>query len=232
MRVALLACCNLRCCAATNLVGIGGRLSRRAWAALAEDRRGGSQQHRGTLGRPFGGLLFDATGIAEPAWPARSHEFFTPLLRNNQPVQGSSSSAQLRIRPAPTSASPSAPWRVSPARWAGDATRRHGRWSPIPEAKPAATGLESTSRFLLSAKSAYVDGRVFTSAPADPTRRQTGTGRWTARSPSSPVPPADQRHHRRVFARDGAAVVAWTSRRRRDAGRTAAKVDGTALTWT
>ena len=30
-----------------------------------------------------------------------------------------------------------------------------------PDAKPAATGLESTMRFILSAKSAYVDGQVF-----------------------------------------------------------------------
>ncbi|MCV7062396.1 short chain dehydrogenase, partial [Mycolicibacterium vaccae] len=29
------------------------------------------------------------------------------------------------------------------------------------DAKPAATGLESTLRFLLSGKSAYVDGQVF-----------------------------------------------------------------------
>ena len=35
------------------------------------------------------------------------------------------------------------------------------------DAKPAATGLESTVRFLLSAKSAYVDGQVFRVGAAD-----------------------------------------------------------------
>ena len=53
-----------------------------------------------------------------------------------------------------------------------------------PDAKPAATGLESTLRFILSAKSAYVDGQVFYVGAADSTPRPTGTGRWTARSPS------------------------------------------------
>ena len=36
-----------------------------------------------------------------------------------------------------------------------------------PDAKPAATGLESTVRFILSAKSAYVDGQVFRVGAAD-----------------------------------------------------------------
>ena len=38
-----------------------------------------------------------------------------------------------------------------------------------PDANPAATGLESTMRFLLSAKSAYVDGQVFRVGAADST---------------------------------------------------------------
>ena len=36
-----------------------------------------------------------------------------------------------------------------------------------PDAKPAATGLESTLRFILSGKSAYVDGQVFRVGAAD-----------------------------------------------------------------
>ena len=38
-----------------------------------------------------------------------------------------------------------------------------------PDAKPGPTGLESTLRFLLSAKSAYVDGQVFRVGAADST---------------------------------------------------------------
>src|SRR6185437_13565621 len=38
-----------------------------------------------------------------------------------------------------------------------------------PDAKPAATGLESTLRVILSAKSAYVDGQVFYVGAADST---------------------------------------------------------------
>ncbi|MGV7434457.1 3-oxoacyl-ACP reductase, partial [Mycobacterium kansasii] len=37
------------------------------------------------------------------------------------------------------------------------------------DAKPAATGLESTLRFILSAKSAYVDGQVYRVGAADST---------------------------------------------------------------
>ena len=77
-----------------------------------------------------------------------------------------------------------------------------------PEAKPAATGLESTMRFILSGKSAYVDGQVYrvgaadAAPPADWDRPLDGkialvTG--AARGIGATIA--------EVFARDGASVV-------------------------
>ena len=45
--------------------------------------------------------------------------------------------------------------------------RRPACAAPACRASPAATGVESTLRFLLSAKSAYVDGQVFRVGAAD-----------------------------------------------------------------
>ena len=103
-----------------------------------------------------------------------------------------------------------------------------------PDAKPAATGLESTLRFILSAKSAYVDGQVFyvgaadSTPPADWDRPLDGkvaivTG--AARGIGATIA--------EVFARDGARVVAIdiaSAANENDAlAETAARVGGTAL---
>lgn len=78
-----------------------------------------------------------------------------------------------------------------------------------PGARPAATGLESTLRFILSGKSAYVDGQVFyvgaddASPPADwdrPLAGKVGIVTGAARGIGATIA--------EVFARDGAAVVA------------------------
>jgi 3-oxoacyl-[acyl-carrier protein] reductase len=113
---------------------------------------------------------------------------------------------------------------------------RHGATVQLvylsPGAKPAATGLESTIRFILSGKSAYVDGQVFyvgaadSTPPADWDRPLNGkvaivTG--AARGIGATI--AD------VFARDGARVIAVDVEAAADAlGETATKVGGTALT--
>jgi 3-oxoacyl-[acyl-carrier protein] reductase len=101
-----------------------------------------------------------------------------------------------------------------------------------PDAKPAATGLESTMRFILSAKSAYVDGQVFyvgaadASPPADwdkPLAGKVGIVTGAARGIGATIA--------EVFARDGAKVVAIDVEQAAEAlADTAGRVGATALT--
>ena len=100
------------------------------------------------------------------------------------------------------------------------------------DAKPAATGLESTIRFLLSAKSAYVDAQVFyvdaqdSVPPADwdkPLDGKVALVTGAARGIGAEIAA--------VFARDGAKVVAIDVEQAAEAlAETATKIGGTALT--
>jgi len=101
-----------------------------------------------------------------------------------------------------------------------------------PDAKPAATGLESTVRFLLSAKSAYVDGQVFyvgaadSAPPADwdkPLDGKVALVTGAARGIGAEIA--------KVFARDGATVMLIDVPQAEEAlTETANKVGGMALT--
>src|SRR6202000_2500451 len=100
-----------------------------------------------------------------------------------------------------------------------------------PDAKPAATGAESTLRFILSAKSAYVDGQVFYVGAADstppahwgrPLDATVGIVTGAARGIGATIA--------EVFARDGAHVVAIDVEGAAEAlADTASRVGGTAL---
>ena len=71
--------------AGTLLIGGEGRVVEPLRTALAEDYDVVSNNLGGRWADSFGGLVFDATGITEPAGLKACYEFFTPLLRNLGP---------------------------------------------------------------------------------------------------------------------------------------------------
>ena len=158
--------------AGSLLIGGEGRLVEPLRAALDTDYDVVGANLGGRWADSFGGHVFDATGITTPAKLTALHEFFTPLLRNV-----GHSGRVVVIGTTPDEAA-STDERIAQRALEGF-TRSlgkellHGATVALvylsPDAKPAATGLESTLRFLLSAKSAYVDGQVFYVGPADST---------------------------------------------------------------
>ena len=217
------------------LIGGEGRVVEPLRAALADDYDVVSNNLGGRWADSFGGLVFDATGITEAAGLKALYEFFTPLLRN---LGASGRVVVVGTTPEETG---SVHERIAQralegfTRSLGKELRRGATVALVylsPDAKPAATGLESTMRFILSAKSAYVDGQVFrvgvadSAPPADWDRPLDGkvavvTG--AARGIGATIA--------EVFARDGAKVVAIDVESAAEAlAETATKVGGTALT--
>jgi 3-oxoacyl-[acyl-carrier protein] reductase len=219
----------------TLLIGGDGRVVEPLRTALAEDYDVVSNNLGGRWADSFGGLVFDATGITEPAGLKSLYKFFTPLLRNLGP------SGRIVVVGTTPDETGSGHERVAQRALEGFTRSlakelRRGATAQLvylsADAKPAATGLESTMRFILSAKSAYVDGQVFrvgaadSAPPADWDRPLDGkialvTG--AARGIGATIA--------EVFARDGASVVAVDIEGAAEAlGETAAKVGATALT--
>jgi 3-oxoacyl-[acyl-carrier protein] reductase len=215
------------------LIGGSGRVLEPLRTALADDYDLVGDNLGGRWADSFGGLVFDATGITTPAGLRALHEFFTPLLRNlgasgrvvvvgTTPDQAGSTDERIAQRAL-----------EGFTRSLGKELRRGATVALVylsPDAKPA--GLESTLRFILSAKSAYVDGQVFyvgaadSPAPADwdkPLDGKVAVVTGAARGIGTTIA--------EVLARDGARVIAVDVDAAAEAlVATANRVDGTALT--
>ncbi|WIM87054.1 3-oxoacyl-ACP reductase [Candidatus Mycobacterium wuenschmannii] len=220
--------------AGSLLIGGEGRVVEPLRAALEADYDVVGANLGGRWADSFGGLVFDATGITNPTQLTALHEFFTPLLRNL-----GHSGRVVVIGTTPEDAESADEWIAQRSlegftRSLGKELQRGATVSLVylsPDAKPAATGIESTLRFLLSAKSAYVDGQVFRVGPADstpvkdwdrPLDGKVGIVTGAARGIGATIA--------EVFARDGARVVAIDVESATDAlTETASRIGGTAL---
>lgn len=216
------------------LIGGDGRLAEPLRAALADDYDIVGNNLGGRWADTFGGLVFDATGIDRPEALRGLYEFFTPLLRNLGPC-----ARVVVLGTTPGEVTGTGEHICQRAlegftRSLGKELRRGATVCLVyvsPDAKPAATGCESTLRFLLSAKSAYVDGQVFhvgaadSHRPADwntPLAGKVGIVTGAARGIGATIA--------EVFARDGATVLAIDVEQAADAlEKTAVRVGGSAL---
>jgi 3-oxoacyl-[acyl-carrier protein] reductase len=217
------------------LIGGEGRVVEPLRSALADDYELVRNNIGGRWADSFGGLVFDATGITAPHGLNALYEFFPPLLRNL-----GHSARVVVIGTTPDHAS-SVDEHIAQRALEGFTRSlakelRRGATTQLvylaPDAKPAATGIESTMRFILSGKSAYVDGQVFyvgaadSTPPADwdrPLEGKVAIVTGAARGIGATIA--------EVFARDGARVTAVDVEAAAEAlGETATKVGGTALT--
>src|SRR5246127_1396723 len=221
--------------AGSLLIGGAGRVVEPLRAALDKDYDVVGANLGGRWADSFGGLVFDATGITTPAGLTALHDFFTPLLRNVGP-----SGRVVVVGTTPDQAG-SVGERIAQRalegfpRSLGKELRRGATVALVylsPDAKPAATGAESTLRFILSAKSAYVDGQVFyvgaadSTPPADWDRPLEGKGGIVPGAAGGIGATIAE-----VFARDGARVIAVDVEAPAEAlAETATRIGGTALT--
>ncbi|MGV9478755.1 3-oxoacyl-ACP reductase [Gordonia aichiensis] len=193
--------------------------------------------HNATSGRSadkYGGLVFDATGITKPADLSELYEFFAPVMRS---TAGCARFVVLGTTPELISD----PDEHVAQRALEGFTRSLGKellkGSTVqlvyvsPDAKTGVTGLESTLRFVLSAKSAFVDAQVIrvdaddSVAPSNwdkPLDGKVAVVTGAARGIGATIA--------EVLARDGAHVICADIPAAGEAlAQTANKVNGTAF---
>ncbi|MGV9709336.1 3-oxoacyl-ACP reductase [Gordonia sp. NPDC003424] len=193
--------------------------------------------HNATTGRSadkYGALVFDATGISAPGELRALFEFFAPAMRSLAPC------ARLLVL-GTTPALIDDPNEHVAQRALEGFTRSVGKELlkgatvqlvyVSPDAKTGLTGLESTVRFVLSAKSAFVDAQVIrvgaadAAAPEDwdkPLAGKVAVVTGAARGIGATIA--------EVLARDGAHVIAADVPQAGEAlSETANRINGTAF---
>lgn len=182
----------------------------------------------------FGALVFDATGITDAAGLEQLFTFFQPAIRNLAP------SGRVVVLGTTPEEAASVDERIAQRALEGFTRSlakelRRGATAQLvyvsPKASTGLSGAESTLRFLLSAKSAFVDGQVIrigegdATAPASwdkPLAGKVAVVTGAARGIGATIA--------EVLARDGATVVAADVPAAGEAlAQTANKVGGTAL---
>ncbi len=118
----------------------------------------------------YGALVFDATGIGSVQELGELFDFFQPVIRDLAP---SARVVVLGTTPEETSSVDAQIAQRALEGFTRSVAKeiKHGATAQLvyvsPQASTGATGVESTLRFLLSAKSAYVDGQVIRVGPQD-----------------------------------------------------------------
>ena len=141
----------------TVVVGGAGRLDKALTAAL--DGLGVTHVRAAVEGEKYKGLVFDATGIADPAGLIALQEFFTPLMRS---LTACARVVVLGTVPEQVAGSERVAQRALEGftRSLGKEIGNGSAVNLVYVAPDAETTIDSTLAFFLSPKSAYVSGQV------------------------------------------------------------------------